>query len=51
MLSAADMCRLWKWLLAIRTSFGLLGRTQKSANMILAAGRPDIFCLPVTCVS
>ena len=47
-LSDASVCRLWRWLPVTRTSFGLLGRTQRSANMILAAGRPDIFCLPLT---
>ena len=48
LLSGADVCRLWRWLLVIRTSSGLLGRTQRSANMILVAGRPDILCLPLT---
>ena len=48
LLSGAYVCRLWRWLLVTRTSSGRLGRTQRSANMTLAAGRPDIFCLPVT---
>ena len=48
LLSDADVCRLWRWILATRTSSGLLGRTQRSANTTLAAGRPDKFRLLLT---